>query len=154
MGGAKSEYESLSNDEFIAKFEASADKRLSSSEAQKRLSENTPNASEEKKQSKWMILLRTLIICGIILAVSIYRLDVSHSVHESFGEIAIFILVHIIARNPLAFPAVLSVTMVVCAHKMTKLKAIVAKLTSIEELANLNVLCSDKTGPLTKGGFA
>ncbi|MCH9632918.1 MAG: Calcium-transporting ATPase [Chlamydiae bacterium] len=92
----------------------------------------------------------TLIICAIILAASIYRVDIEKSTHETFGQMAIFILVLVIAGIPVALPAVLSVTMAIGAHKLAKLKAIVSKLTAIEELANLNVLCSDKTGTLTK----
>lgn len=96
------------------------------------------------------LIVTTLIICAIILAVSIFRVDVEHSIHESYGQIAIFVLVLVIAGIPVALPAVLSVTMAIGAHRLAKLKAIVAKLTSIEELANMNVLCSDKTGTLTK----
>lgn len=101
------------------------------------------------KIGRFLILL-TLVICALILAVSIYRVDVTHSVHETYGQMAIFILVLVIAGIPVALPAVLSVTMAIGAHRLAKLKAIVAKLTSIEELANMNVLCSDKTGTLTK----
>ncbi len=96
------------------------------------------------------LIITTLVICAIILAVSIYRVDIAHSSHDTFGQIAIFILVLVIAGIPVALPAVLSVTMALGAHRLTKLKAIVSKLTAIEELANLNVLCSDKTGTLTK----
>lgn len=96
------------------------------------------------------LIITTLIICGIILAVSIYRLDIAYSTHETYGQIAIFILVLVIAGIPVALPAVLSVTMAIGAHRLAKLKAIVVKLVSIEELANMNILCSDKTGTLTK----
>ena len=96
------------------------------------------------------LIVTTLVICAVILAVSVYRVDFERSVHETFGQIAIFILVLVIAGIPVALPAVLSVTMAIGAHRLAKLKAIVAKLTAIEELANLNILCSDKTGTLTK----
>src|ERR1035438_7187258 len=49
-----------------------------------------------------------------------------------------------------AQPAVLSVTLTVGAMAMAKKKAIVSKLTAIEELAGMDVLFSDKTGTLTK----
>lgn len=97
-----------------------------------------------------LLIFVTLLVCAFILAVSLYRVDVAHSNHQTFGQIAIFILVLVIAGIPVALPAVLSVTMAIGAHRLTKLKAIVAKLTAIEELANLNMLCSDKTGTLTK----
>jgi H+-transporting ATPase len=55
-----------------------------------------------------------------------------------------------IASIPVAQPAVLSVTLTVGAMAMAKKKAIVSKLTAIEELAGMDVLFSDKTGTLTK----
>jgi H+-transporting ATPase len=45
---------------------------------------------------------------------------------------------------------VLSVTMAVGAERLARLKAIVSRLVSIEEMAGMDTLCSDKTGTLTK----
>ncbi len=70
--------------------------------------------------------------------------------HESFFDILGFALVLTIASIPVAQPAVLSVTLTVGAMAMAKKKAIVSKLTAIEELAGMDVLFSDKTGTLTK----
>ena len=47
-------------------------------------------------------------------------------------------------------PAVLSVTMALGARVLALKQAIVTKLSSIEELAGVDVLCSDKTGTLTQ----
>ncbi len=47
-------------------------------------------------------------------------------------------------------PTVLSVTMALGASALAKKKAIVSRLTAVEEIAGMEVLCSDKTGPLTK----
>jgi H+-transporting ATPase len=49
-----------------------------------------------------------------------------------------------------ALPAVLSVTLAVGAERLARLKAIVSRLVSIEEMAGMDTLCSDKTGTLTK----
>jgi H+-transporting ATPase len=61
-----------------------------------------------------------------------------------------FALILTVAAIPAAMPAVLSVTMAVGARKLAKKDAIVRRLASIEELAGVNVLCSDKTGTITK----
>jgi magnesium-transporting ATPase (P-type) len=47
-------------------------------------------------------------------------------------------------------PTVLSVTMAVGARLLAKKEAIVTRLSAIEELAGVDVLCSDKTGTLTQ----
>jgi H+-transporting ATPase len=44
---------------------------------------------------------------------------------------------------------VLSVTMAVGAHSLAKQGAIVKRMTAIEEMAGMDILCSDKTGTLT-----
>ena len=96
------------------------------------------------------LIYTTLVTCAIILVFLLFREHRSAQVHDSVGTIVIFILVIVIAGIPVALPAVLSVTLAVGAHRLAQMKAIVSKLVAIEELANMNVLCSDKTGTLTK----
>jgi len=59
------------------------------------------------------------------------------------------ILVLTVAAIPVGLPTVLSVTMAVGAKQLAVKKVIVKRLTSIEELASVSVLCSDKTGTMT-----
>ncbi len=61
-----------------------------------------------------------------------------------------FALILTVASIPVALPAVLSVTMAVGALALSKMKAIVTRLESIEEMAGIDILCSDKTGTLTQ----
>jgi H+-transporting ATPase len=65
-------------------------------------------------------------------------------------ELSQFVLILVVASIPVAMPAVLSVTMALGALTLSKSKAIVARLQAIEELAGIDVLCSDKTGTLTQ----
>jgi len=60
-----------------------------------------------------------------------------------------FVLILVVASIPVAMPAVLSVTMALGALVLSKMKAIVSRLQAIEEMAGIDVLCSDKTGTLT-----
>jgi len=59
------------------------------------------------------------------------------------------ILVLLIGGIPIAMPTVLSVTLAVGAQQLAKYQAIVTRITAIEELAGVTILCSDKTGTLT-----
>ncbi len=61
-----------------------------------------------------------------------------------------FALILTVAAIPVAMPTVLSVTMAVGARLLAKKEAIVTRLAAIEELAGVDVLCSDKTGTLTQ----
>jgi H+-transporting ATPase len=59
------------------------------------------------------------------------------------------LLVLLIGGIPIAMPTVLSVTMAIGAHRLAKQGAIVKRMTAIEEMAGMDILCSDKTGTLT-----
>jgi H+-transporting ATPase len=70
--------------------------------------------------------------------------------HNAPLELVQFALILAVASIPVALPAVLSVTMAVGAERLARMRAIVSRLVSIEEMAGMNTLCSDKTGTLTK----
>jgi H+-transporting ATPase len=89
------------------------------------------------------LMVITVALVLLIIMVSLFR-------HEAFLEIARFALVLTVAAIPVALPAVLSVTMAVGAMNLARRQAIVSRLTAIEELAGMDVFCSDKTGTLTK----
>lgn len=61
-----------------------------------------------------------------------------------------FALILTIAAIPVALPTVLSVTMAIGARRMALEHAVVTRLSAMEELAGMDVLCSDKTGTLTE----
>ncbi len=61
-----------------------------------------------------------------------------------------FALILVVAAIPVAMPAVLSVTMAIGAVVLARKKAILTRLESIEEMAGMDILCSDKTGTLTQ----
>jgi len=89
------------------------------------------------------LILMTLALVLLIVMVSLFR-------HQDILEIARFALVLTVAAIPVALPAVLSVTMAVGAMNLARRQAVVSRLTAIEELAGVDVFCSDKTGTLTK----
>jgi H+-transporting ATPase len=94
------------------------------------------------KIGDYLIALNFLLVAIVIIA-GVYR-------HESIWELLQFALVLTVASIPAAMPAVLSVTMAIGALVLSKKKAIVSKLVAIEELAGMDILCSDKTGTITK----
>jgi len=94
------------------------------------------------KVGNFLILLTILMII-IIISFGIYR-------HENIFNLLEFSLVLTVAAIPVALPTVLTVTMAVGAMNLARKKAIVSRLAAIEELAGMDILCSDKTGTLTK----
>ncbi len=89
------------------------------------------------------LIIVTVFLAVIILVTAMFR-------HENMVEILRFTLILAVAAIPVALPAVLSVTMAVGAMNLAKKQAVVSRLVAIEELAGVDVLCSDKTGTLTQ----
>ncbi|MDK2830931.1 plasma-membrane proton-efflux P-type ATPase [Methanolobus sp. WCC1] len=94
------------------------------------------------KIGDYLIFLAAILV-AVVFIVAVFR-------HESLVETLQFALVLVVAAIPAALPAVLSVSMAVGATNLAGKGAIVSKLVSIEEMAGMDVLCSDKTGTITK----
>ena len=94
------------------------------------------------KIGDYLIILAVALVV-LILAVALFRGDPIFTTLQ-------FALVLTVAAIPVAMPTVLSVTMAVGARLLAKKEAIVSRLAAIEELAGVDVLCSDKTGTLTQ----
>jgi len=90
----------------------------------------------------YLIVLAVALVT-LILMVALFRGDAMVTTLQ-------FALVLTVAAIPVAMPTVLSVTMAVGARTLARKEAIVSRLASIEELAGMDVLCSDKTGTLTQ----
>ncbi len=89
------------------------------------------------------LIVVAVMLVVLILAVALFRGD-------EMATTVQFALVLTVAAIPVALPTVLSVTMAVGARLLARKKAIVSRLAAIEELAGMDVLCSDKTGTLTQ----
>lgn len=94
------------------------------------------------KIGNYLIILAVALV-ALIIGVALFRGDPLLTTLQ-------FALVLTVAAIPVAMPTVLSVTMAVGARLLARKHAIVARLAAIEELAGVDVLCSDKTGTLTQ----
>jgi len=94
------------------------------------------------KIGDYLIILAVALVI-LILGVALFRGDDMLTTLE-------FALILTVAAIPVAMPTVLSVTMAVGARLLGKKQAIVSRLASIEEMAGMDMLCSDKTGTLTQ----
>jgi len=98
-----------------------------------------------------------LIILAVVLALIMVAVRVYHDIviadnwgiNDALGILQ-FVLVLLVASIPVAMPTVFSITMALGALSLSKEQAIVSKLSAIEEMAGVDILCSDKTGTLTK----
>lgn len=98
------------------------------------------------------LILLAAILATVLVGVQVYREIIVPDdwTWATAGSILQFVLVLLVASVPVALPAVMSVTLALGALALSKQKAIVSRLSAIDELAGVDVLCSDKTGTLTQ----
>ena len=92
----------------------------------------------------------------ILLTLFMIAIIVYHGIvtQQPTVELLIFALVLTISAIPVAMPAVLTVTMAIGARALAAKEAIVSRLAAIEEIAGMDILCSDKTGTLTQNSMS
>ncbi|KAJ5716849.1 plasma-membrane proton-e [Penicillium malachiteum] len=93
-----------------------------------------------------ILALVTLCLLGVWIA-SFYRSNVIRQILE-------FTLGISVVGVPVGLPAVVTTTMAVGAGELARKSCIVRKLSAIESLAGVQMLCSDKTGTLTRNKIA
>jgi H+-transporting ATPase len=110
------------------------------------------NSVEAKGRFQIVLFKVTLVLLGVAVTlvgvILIYLLVKNHS-----GEGVLFAIeqcvVILVASIPIAMQVVSTSTMAAGARKLAEKKVICTKLSAIEEMAGMNMLCSDKTGTLT-----
>ncbi|MBN2870888.1 MAG: HAD-IC family P-type ATPase, partial [Campylobacterales bacterium] len=103
----------------------------------------TPLVEQMDRFAKWLTFF-ILGISGIILAYGLLATD------QHFDELFMAIIGLAVAAIPEGLPAVLTITLAVGVQAMAKRNAIVRRLPAIETIGAVSVICSDKTGTLTR----
>jgi Ca2+-transporting ATPase len=95
------------------------------------------------------IALTISILTGLIIGFRAEELN-----NEILIEILILVVALAVSAFPEGFPVVLISTLAIGAKKMSKKNALVNRMSIIETLGEVNLICSDKTGTITKGEMA
>jgi Mg2+-importing ATPase len=92
----------------------------------------------------YLLMEVTLVLVLFIFAVNV-------AFHRPILDSLLFSLALAVGLTPQLLPAIISVNLSHGARRMARSKVIVKVLASIENFGSMNVLCSDKTGTLTRG---
>ncbi|KAK6127990.1 hypothetical protein DH2020_038292 [Rehmannia glutinosa] len=98
---------------------------------------------------KVLTAIGNFCICSIALGIIIEIVVMYPIQRRKYRNGIDNLLVLLIGGIPIAMPTVLSVTMAIGSHRLSQQGAITKRMTAIEEMAGMDVLCSDKTGTLT-----
>ncbi|GMQ09184.1 hypothetical protein CsSME_00052655 [Camellia sinensis var. sinensis] len=98
---------------------------------------------------KVLTAIGNFCICSIAVGIIIEIVVMYPIQHRKYRDGIDNLLVLLIGGIPIAMPTVLSVTMAIGSHRLSQQGAITKRMTAIEEMAGMDVLCSDKTGTLT-----
>lgn len=98
---------------------------------------------------KVLTAIGNFCICSIAVGIVIELIVMYPIQHREYRDGIDNLLVLLIGGIPIAMPTVLSVTMAIGSHRLSQQGAITKRMTAIEEMAGMDVLCSDKTGTLT-----
>lgn len=96
------------------------------------------------KDFGFFLMKITLILSFFILVVNLLN-------HKSIVESTLFALALAVGMAPELLPAITSIAMSAGAGRMLAKKVIVKKLASIQNLGEVDLLCTDKTGTITDG---
>lgn len=111
-------------------------------------SKETPTDFERGVQSFGTFLIRITVV--MLAAIFLFNILMKKPLFDSF----MFALALSVGLTPQLLPAIISINLAKGAKRMAEQKVIVRKLNAIENFGSMDVLCSDKTGTITRGEAA
>lgn len=113
--------------------------------------EKTPLERRTDEIGKWLGII-SLIICFLVAGISIVREALGGKIDLPFiVTMVMFAVALAVAAVPEALAAIVTGALAIGMHQMAKQNALVRKMPAVETLGCTTVICSDKTGTLTKG---
>ncbi|MFH1124846.1 MAG: HAD-IC family P-type ATPase, partial [Pseudomonadota bacterium] len=113
--------------------------------------EKTPLERRTQEIGKWLGI-GALAICFLVAGISIVREGLGGKIDFPFFITVVMFAVSLaVAAVPEALPAIVTGALAIGMRQMAQRNALVRKMPAIETLGCVTVICSDKTGTLTKG---
>eukprot|EP01134_Creolimax_fragrantissima_P003891 CFRG3891T1 len=107
------------------------------------------NSSSELGNLQKILLRLMVVLVGLSISLCVSAFIFLMVQGEEFKESIAFAVVVLVASIPIAIEIVTTATLAIGSRALSEHGAIVSNLQAIEEMAGMNILCSDKTGTLT-----
>jgi Ca2+-transporting ATPase len=113
--------------------------------------EKTPLEKRTEEIGKWLGII-AVSVCVLVVVTSIIREAIGGSLDLQFTlTMLLFAIALAVAAVPEALAAIVTGALAIGMHEMAKRNALVRKMPAVETLGCATIICSDKTGTLTKG---
>ena len=113
--------------------------------------EKSPLEKRTEEIGRWLGLI-AVGVCGVAIVVSIARAWMGNELNVDLVlTITMFAIALAVAAVPEALAAIVTGALAVGMHEMAKRNALVRRMPAVETLGCTTVICTDKTGTLTKG---
>ena len=114
------------------------------------LSTGIHKVTQYQKSLKSFSTLLMKIVVASLAATVLIKIALGHGT-GSTATLLIFVIALAVSVVPEALPVIATLTMARGALELAKQKVVVKRLSSLEDLGNVTLLCTDKTGTLTEG---
>ncbi len=122
------------------------------------------NLSEDKKEltpleENLNKLTKKLVIFGVFVAIIMFFLQLINLIINNkysstmLNDLFLTSIIYIVSALPEGLPSIVAISLALNVLKMSKQNALVRQMKIIETVGRINVICSDKTGTLTKGNM-
>lgn len=116
-----------------------------------RITKLVSGIKRESDYEKDLFKLSKIVLRTVVITITfIFLANLAIKGTASFSEMLVFSLALIVSIIPEALPVVITFAFSEGALKLAKEKVVVKRLSAVEDLGNIEILCTDKTGTLTK----
>ncbi len=111
----------------------------------------TPLEKRTSEIGKWLAVV-ALSVCGLVVAISLIRGVLADTLDfDLLLGMILFAVALAVAAVPEALAAIVTGALAIGMYSMAKRNALIKRMPAVETLGSTTVICTDKTGTLTRG---